>query len=113
MDGLMDGYMGGWMDSWVMDGQARGDDLGALWMMMDYATQESLSTVRSDLAPTNRGQEVDLHGICGSFGASPHLCSTSITSNNAPTPLCFTPTSTIQLPWIFPTLICSRLSKEV
>ena len=74
MYGIMDGCMGGWMDSWVMDGQARGDDLGALWMMKDYATQESLSTVRgSDLAPTNRGQEVDLHGICGSFGASPHL----------------------------------------
>ena len=46
MYGIMDGCMGGWMDSWVMDGQARGDDLGALWMMKDYATQESLSTVR-------------------------------------------------------------------
>lgn len=101
MDDCADGWHCGGMD---------GQELGALWMTMDYATQESPQEFGVTWPRPTGGKKVDLHGICGSFGASPHLVRhPSPSTNNAPTPLCFTPTtSTIQLPWM---LIGSRLSK--
>lgn len=64
----MDDIVEGWTDRLVVM------TWEVLWMMMDYATPESLfNSFGVDLAPTNRAQEVDLHEICGIFGASPHL----------------------------------------
>ena len=100
----MDDIVEGWMDRLVVM------TWEVLWMMMDYATPESLSNSSEWTWPRPTGRKKP---ICTRFVAvSEHLrilFDTHHLQQNAPTPLCFTPTSTIQLPWNFPTLILQSI----